>query len=392
MDDSTIERIALQLAEAFGAAFPQSKMAQPQPESQTVAVVKAPETPPCGHAISPRLKTQNPHLCPTCQITSHVAAIMNVQRQIFSRGGIFESREMAHGHKTVRQRWRTEKLRAIKKVTQFRILLNDAHLSENDKAEIMKAEQLWERKVPDLVLVPGVVYTTDVKEMDPSEEDHEVARLMIELLRLVLEKEMTKEDKEATSIPIRSKEKVRVGPSQQDHSIAVQGVPLPVSQPTPPTTPRSVLKRKISSESPTSSSHKRTRFIQVATVSPAHLNISNPSPFIKLPATVTIQPHRQETMATNKRHRSKFARSTLDYAPGVWASGAFEDKANTSYWKVDWDDAERMTKQEEREAQEEMAVLKALKVVSGAWMGLSWMQKVTQHVDLQKLQEDMRKT
>jgi hypothetical protein len=389
VDAPTIEQLALEVAEAFGTAFPETTMAQPQQarEAQTTPVAGATQTPACDHAISGLLRSNlaDPQLCPTCQVYRHIKAIQDVQRQIFHRGGIFQSKNLPHGHKTLRQSWRKEKLRAIKTVTGLHMLMDCAQLSVSDKAEIASAVKRWEKQSPRLVLVPGVVEVGD-----PSEKEHEVARLMIELLTLVLDKEMTKEDKEAISIAKRQKEKARIDQAQQDQS-PTSSTPAAssTSQVTAtPTLPKSILKRKTPSSSPSPSPpHTRIRIAEFATISPSTLNYSNPSPFVKPPTNTapTTQLHRLETMATSKRPQSAFWRAGAGYRPGAWASEGFENKANTSCYKLDWEGTEEMAKQEEMEAEEETAVLRGLRVVTGAWMGLWWVRMVARHIDLKEL-------
>jgi hypothetical protein len=417
MDPAT-EHLAREVAEAFGAAFPESIMAEPPIQPQTPPVAKAPKLPSCDHTISARITPQDSRLCPSCRIARHIQAIKDVQKDLSKRGGVFQSKEKPREHSTIKQRWRVEKIRAINTLDRIKLLLNDDQLSEKDKADIAKAEKLWEEEAPNLGIVPGLVYQGDIVEAEPSEEDHEAARLMIELLRLVLEKEMTKEDKEATTLPIRVKKKAPDAQAHQDRSETSPQHASPPATPKPapksatqaaatPNSPRPILKRKATSESPTTPRHKRLHFNEVATISPAHLNLSNPTPFeappltslpfrpsplaTPPPTTVTTQPHRISTSAEHKRHAHQFKRNRREYAPGTWASGAFEEKANTSWCTVQWDNAEQQMKQEEKEAQWEHEVFAGLKVIVRVWTGLWWVRKVMQHVDLEELKSKMRK-
>jgi hypothetical protein len=413
VDSNTIDKLALQVAQAFGAAFPESTMVQLQPpEAQTTPVAEASEIPACDHEISAFLHDTlgDSRLCPTCQIQGHIKAIQEVQRQIFRRGGIFESKNLPHGHRALRQRWRKEKLCALSTVTKLEELMDDAQLSASDKAEITSAAETWGKQLRKLVLVPGVRLTVKAAVGEPTEEEHKAARMMIALLEAVVEKEMEEEDREAISLAMRQKEKEHIDQAQRDQSPALEG-PCPGRQSatsTPatasttqaaatPSTPRSILKRKASSSPPTTHQHTRIKFAPSVTISPAHLNTINPSPFTQLPFTqlpTTIthmtQIHRQETMATSKRLQSAFWRPGSDYRPGAWASGAFENKANTSCYKLDWENTEQLARQENEEVEEERAVLKGLKVVTGAWVGLWWVRNVVRYIDLLELEGNMR--
>jgi hypothetical protein len=410
--DSLTRNLARQLAKAFEAAYPESVMAAPPPQPQAPPVAKAPESPSCDHQISARITPQNSRLCPSCQIARHVQAIKDVQRDLAGRGGVFTSKDMSNGHKPVRQRWRVEKLRAINTLDRFQLLLRDAQLSEKDKSDLAKAFKLWEDEAPHLERIPGVVYQDDAVQAEPSEEEHEVARLMIELLKLVLQGEMAEEDKEATSLPIRPRETAPDDQAFQDPSEARTSQPAtPKARKETATqamatlmSPRSILKRQASPGSPKSPQRKRLRFNRMATVSPAHLNFSNAtslesSPLTSSPikgsrkpaATLTTQPHRKSTSVDFKRHSGEFKRTRPEYTPGTWASGAFEEKANTSWCTVYWESAERQMKQEEKEAQEEAEVLLALKVIVSVWTSLWWVRKVTRHIDLKELESKMGK-
>jgi hypothetical protein len=406
---SRTEHLARRLSEAFGAAFPDSIMAAPLPQPHEPPVAKAPESLSCGHAISARITPQNSRLCPSCQIFRHVQAIKDVQRDLTKRGGVFQSKDMPHGHKTVRQRWRVEKLRAINMLDRFQLMLKDAQLSEKDKADITKAFKVWEEEAPNLEIVPGVVYQDDNVQAEPSKEEHEVARLMIELLKLMLQKEMAEEDKKATRLPIRLREEAPDGQAHQEPRPLQPAMPKAPNQSAiqaiaTPKSPRPILKRKGTPGSPTSPQCKLLRFDTVATVSPAHLNFSSPTPFgssplasssvkgvIKPSITVTTQPHRKCTSVEHKRKPHEFKRKRPEYSPGTWASGAFEEKANTSWCTVYWENAERQMEQEQKEAQEEEQLVLALKVILSVWTSLWWVRKVTRHIDLEELKSKMRK-
>lgn len=80
-------------------------------------------------------------------------------------------------------------------VAQFEALLADPEVPKRDRHKLERLVETWNRKREDLVKVPGVPGLREVPtEKEPSEEEHEAARLMIKLLMLVLEKEMTTGD------------------------------------------------------------------------------------------------------------------------------------------------------------------------------------------------------
>jgi hypothetical protein len=396
---SKTEHPTRQLSEALGGVFPDSIMAEPLPQPHAPPIAKASESPSCSHAISARITPQNSRLCPSCQIFRHVQAIKDVQRDLTKRGGVFQSKDMSRGHKTVRQRWRVEKLRAINTLDRLHFILKDAQLSEKDKSDIAKAFKLWEEEAPNLEMVPGVVYQDDNAQAESSKGEHEVARLMIELLTLLLQEEMAEEDKEATRLPIRLREEAPDGQAPQDSRPLQRATPKAPNQSAiqaiaTPKSPRSILKRKATPGSPKSPQRKRLRFDRVAIVSPAHLNFSNPTPFESFPlasSPVTTQPHRKSTSVDYKRENHEFKRKRPEYLPGTWASGAFEEKANTSWCTVYWENAEQQMEEEQKEAQEEEQLVLALKKIVWVWTSIWWVRNVTRHIDLEELKSKVRK-
>lgn len=198
MGPPPIEELDRQVAEAFGDTFIHSTMSQarPQPQTQAQIVVKHAER-PCAHHIPTSLaaKLPVPHLCSTCTINADIKAIQDVQQRFADRGSAFVSKQMAH-HKTVRKRWRTAKLALIKTVTFFEALIADSHWSSEDAVKVKAALDVWNKKKLVLTKVPGVNYVPSAEEDGPIEEEHEIARLMVDLLKLVLAKEMAGEDKD----------------------------------------------------------------------------------------------------------------------------------------------------------------------------------------------------
>lgn len=363
-----------------------------------------------------------------------------MQRELGDRGGAFQSKEgNASRHRSLRRVWRDAKIALANAITKFEDFVGDIDTSEQDTAKLREALEIWESKKVVLSRVPGLVYAEGAEEGEPSEEDKEVARLMMELLKVALEKEMTAEEKKATTkLELRRpyREEAPDGLHQPQyatleplsssppspHSASRQKVfaALPVvslestaeaqhgqsaipERSSPPdtgqpkaTTPPPILKRRASrspSSSPSSSSQhksKRVRTASFATISPEALSIANPSPVANLSRTPTVQPHAPHTIAENKRQRSAFHRGTMLYLPGVWASGAFSEKANTSYLGVEWEVMNDKIKKELGEEDAEKKPAAELKEVSGRWVVSWWTKNIVPRLDMEKLKAAMK--
>jgi hypothetical protein len=112
-------------------------------------------------------------------------------------------------------------------------------------------------------------------------------------------------------------------------------------------------------------------------VSPDVLSISNPSPFQKLSTQPTVQPHAPHTTAEKHRRRAEFHRTTVPfYTPGVWASGAYCEKANTAFFKVPVEDMQEAVAKDLSEEEAERALAAKLKEVSGMWVVRMWIKHV----------------
>jgi hypothetical protein len=407
MNQQTVEELARQVAEAFNANFPVATTDLPESRSEPQSHLQAEQhltvptqtivaaQPSCCHPIPASLasKLPNANLCPACAITRRVKEIQDVQQLIVVRGGIFASK---HGddrevHKTVRQGWHLAKIDLANTVALLEMLVADAQTTPDAMTMLKSALDTWSTSEDTLIKVPGITYVDDPVGEIPTEEDHEVARLMMEVIRLVLEKEMTDEDKAAldlesrpvhVSTPPASPEHQRTLPSSSSPSACPRAEVQLISKPLQHLpTPKPILKRGLSPSSMTSSDPKRFRIDSIATVSPAQLNRSNSSPFIKLSTTITTQPHSYHTFAEDQRRRSEFWRRGPGYSPGVWASQAYEKKADTSYYKKSWEHMERKVETGQKEAEEEKTMSLGLNTVAGAWMGLWWFWK-TKKVDL----------
>lgn len=113
-------------------------------------------------------------------------------------------------------------------------------------------------------------YVEGAEKGEPTEEHHENARLMIQLLRLVLEKEMSAEDKayasnrstNASNAKLRSSKREEA--QQPSSLLASPDTPrsaATIASPTPPgaTNPKPILKRKASTSTPLPTLRKRLR-------------------------------------------------------------------------------------------------------------------------------------
>jgi hypothetical protein len=382
---------------------------QPQAQTQAQIVVRHAHG-LCAHPISTCLATELPdsHICPTCTINDNIKTIQRVQEQFVERGGIFASRQIAH-HKTVRKRWRDSKLTLMKTVTLFEALVADPHLPAEDTIMVKAALDIWNQNKVAVTSIPGVKYESDA-DNEPTEEDHETARLMIDLLKLILAKEMTAEDKEchkhqvhwetptspqkslnmvATTESAESvaPEVMSVSPAQQDP--ASLNTSPNTRSPLIPYPPKSILKRKGSLSPQISGQYKRILMTDVVAISPPHLNLTNASPFVTLANSVIFQPHDPHTSADNKRPIEAFRRGTPAYNPGIWASSVTETKAETSGFKKHWALLRREVQQELDEASRENVTAQRLKSVAGAWSVIWWISKVVKKVNVEELKEKL---
>ncbi|KAF2634229.1 hypothetical protein P280DRAFT_474788 [Massarina eburnea CBS 473.64] len=196
--------------------------------------------------------------------------------------------------------------------------------------------------------------------------------------------------------PIDKNESWNEEPPTQD-TARTQPPATPLRNFPPPagtTPPRSILKRK-SRHAPTPSSTpsmgtvKRVRTTDFATISPDTLTYSDTSPLkakrspnssnaltFSNASPPRVHYHREVTRQKGGRKWS-FHRGRKSYMPGLWASPAFSEKANTSFSGVGWDELEKIVDREEKERKEEEDMLReGLKVVSGAWVLAWWIQHV----------------
>jgi hypothetical protein len=431
-----IEDIVRQFNAAFSEAFPpealvesksrapttRSKKEKKEDKKRAKFATKTQEL-SCMHLFPKVLEPQLPHkrLCPTCTITSYIDVIRQVQKELEDRGGWSVSKEMGDGHKTMRQAWREAKIGLMNTVSKLEGLLADATTHSEVLAAIKPALDVYGKNKVLVGRVPGVQYVEGAEEDEVTEEDHDTARLMCRLLTTVLDKELEPEDKTYSSLQALE---------ESIHSAIPQASKPPDAEtlPTAPITPRStdtamtdmamtmdtegsestksILKRKSSISSTSRTTTKRIRMTDTATVSPSH--VVGPAPvgvakyFVdgppetidgKLPdlsPVPTTQPHAAHTIAEQRRGKINFWRPSPGYTPGPWASGAHEEKLNTSEFKVSWEKVDEQAKKAQRKEEEGEKIAEGLKEVSGLWISGWWMKNVVPGLDLEQLQEAMR--
>jgi hypothetical protein len=352
----------------------------------------------CHHEIPVSLasKLANGHVCPTCTITRHIKAVQSVQKQLVERGGAFASKDIGDGnqHRNVKHEWVRAKICLKNMVTLFEVLAADTKTTIEAATTLNDALEVWRKSEDALHIVLGMVYINNTEGKIPTEKDHEIAKLMIELLRLAIEKEMTSEDKEGVAKNrSMNRNEVHQHQSPLEQSVTRNPPRLPRSEASSVAQalsvrkpPRSILKRELIASSTSSPTPKRLRITDNVTISPAYLNTSNPSPFTTLPNTTTSQPHSIHSDAEHKRRRNEFHRRSRAYIPGTWASQTSEEKADTSYRRRDWKYMERVVRKDQREAKEEKTLAEGLKVVAGVYMGL-WRFRKVEDVDLKVLRD-----
>jgi hypothetical protein len=310
-------------------------------------------------------------LCPICELTKHIEAIKRYQKRWDDRYTSEPEEEPGLNLPGIGLRWSRCKLSLMKLITRFERLLVIAKSTEKFMGKLRAALALWEANKAALTRCPGLKYAEE------QEEDDDVARILANLPKLIREREMTGEDKTYTSL---SQRKLQLRQLHQKQ-LAAQPTSALAAEPKPSSLSQSsatkpILKRKHSAAFAPSPPAKRLRIADEVTISPQGLNITNPSPFSPLPSTPTSAPHNEHTDASKKRRSSRWNRRAPVYTPGAWASGDAESKANTSNFSRSWENTERATREEMQEAEEERRVVQGLKVVSGAWMGVWWVQRV----------------
>lgn len=272
--------------------------------------------------------------------------------------------------------WRNAKIALTNTVLNFEELIEQKEVPAENLGKIQDALDVWENNKVGLSRVPGMVYIEGAKEEALTEEDYEILRLMMELLKAVLKKELSEEDLVAVSMA--------------DVAVVAQQPSTPLATPLDQAgqskeTPKSILKRHAGIPSAVDPHRKRVLIAEFAVVSSETLTISNPSPFTVTSNKNTVLPHGYHTSAENHRQRAEFHRGTPIYVPGVWASGAFGKKADTSFFSTPVDSMERMVTMDLEESQREQVMYERLKIVAGCWVALWWARNVALHVELEEL-------
>ncbi|KAF2820607.1 hypothetical protein CC86DRAFT_304380, partial [Ophiobolus disseminans] len=398
------------LAEDFAKSFPRSTMDHTQPQSQVqpqtqrdqqrrLVIAQMEET--CAHSLPASLASLLPklRLFPTCTIDSYAEIIQDVQKVFTQRGGWSLSKEMGDGHKSIRQEWRKAKVGLTNMVTKLEDLLANTAVSSDVAANIKPALEAFEKKKAILAWVPGVKYVKDAEELEPTEEDHESARLMIELLRLILDKGMSADDKAyaAKRASNASTSKAQQSPLPRPQPQTPEPSPTPAPQADQSLkTPKSILKRK-SSISPLSSlSPKRICITEVVTVSPSHILPADHDPMTaEKSSTVTSRSNNKHTFAEASWATGRFWRPSPRYLPGSWASEGFLEKVNTRMLKKADEETARTLKKQEQKDKKATEGLTLAKVV---WVAVCWVAMVSPHVETfkrnmepsEKIREKMR--
>jgi hypothetical protein len=81
-----------------------------------------------------------------------------------------------------------------------------------------------------------------------------------------------------------------------------------------------------------------------------------------------LRKHRSRVDADGKRRKSFYRHSGDNYRPGRWASPVGYEKANTSCYRMNWDEADHHWKGERHELREERRAYKQIKAISGAYV------------------------
>ncbi|KAH7079885.1 hypothetical protein BKA63DRAFT_407144 [Paraphoma chrysanthemicola] len=335
-----IEDLARKVAQAFATAFAEQLTMVTSPTKSQLPIpqtAKAPTgLPTCNHERSEflALRLPVPSQCPTCIIFGPINDIREVQRQFVDRGGAILSKEKGEHHKTLKAKWKRSKIDLMKMVTLNESLMNDPQVPANDKAKVQLALDAYEKRKVGLARVPGVEYVEGAEEEEPTEEDTEIAGLMVELLKKVLDEEMQAEDKEyaarwaAIATAEEPLESWWQSTSKEELAMTTGRPKTPPARPSTsrparsPLTPRSILKRQQSLSTIPSMEGKRICIAEMATISPTYLNVRNDSVLMREPAEPTTQPHSKHATGEHKRTHGQFWRPGTAYTPGPWASQA----------------------------------------------------------------------
>lgn len=288
----------------------------------------------------------------------------------------------------------------MNRLAEWEALTHGSQVFPEDVTNINKALEIWEANKNELSEIPGLNYIEDTKEQEPTEEEHEIAKLTGVLLRMIIEKEIAADEKEERLEKAerngvhmnRDHQSSSSSPLQEHATLNKDAAGQKISSPsTPrttstPNTPKSILKRKTSFTPPDAAPQKRARIADLVTISPPSLNRSNFSPWDKRLDMLITRVHAPYTSEEHKRRTDTFRRSSVYYKPGSWVSCRPWRMAETSNYKVSWDRAEKRVAEELKEEEDERKVYMGLKMVAWTWMITWWIRNVTRHLDLKQLQ------
>lgn len=313
--------------------------------------------------------------CAICVVKTYIHAIKATQSILTQDGGVFASRDKnILQHKTLRMIWRKSKVELINLVSKLEHEEADGKTAVENQQKSREALALWESNKMLLTIVPGVVCRDDKENQQPTDEDHEVAKLMGKLLEMTLKKEMTTEDLIAVQTP---------GEHKFDR-IPQAALPTNPALSTMVSLKKTLLKPAINSHISTSKKtppiYKRVHYADTVTISPERLNISNVSAFTDSSDKVKTQAHNIHTSAEHCRARPTFHRGVFGYEPGVWASEAGYKKANTSFFRISPSAMEMKVDTDLDKAESEMELSRGLKVVFLVWLATWWVKNVLQRV------------
>lgn len=383
---------------------------------------------PCEHRIPSTLLAQlnNVTTCPPCTIQQYITSVKDIQKELTSRGGIFVSRSAKRArhhvydtswraHLNLRNRWCETKIKACNDIMKYEEL--EKKVSEG-KEMLEEAISLWEKECESLAEVPGYA-----KEMSEKEVG-DIVKSMMDSLRGTLagivgevdaemseaESEAAEEEEAAEACPfpdsdidtgaedepMTDAESENVPSSEddndedgeeeeEDESDIVPAEAMDIDTPTTssPTTPDG-----------TKTFRKRVRFTDFATISsdtltyipslfPHIFSITNSSDAsdalsinltslltvnTQLSSSSTLRHHRHRTDAYHRRRKYRFKRTKDGYSAGKWASRVGYEKADTSWFKMDWEDAQIQWRESRYEGREERKVFKSLKAIAGTWV------------------------
>ncbi|KAF2662542.1 hypothetical protein K491DRAFT_709897 [Lophiostoma macrostomum CBS 122681] len=383
----------------------------------------------CPHKIPPSLL---PHLptgstCPSCTVQHHIDTIKSIQSELLARGGIFVSRPRTRKnaddvgwttHVSIRDRWRSAKIKLLNDVMKFEDLSSrDAKSQEKEWSDVDEALRLWDQEKEGLAEVPGYV-----KEMSTQEVSDIVKRMMDQLRGTIegmidedgdsamADADAADEEEDAdcpfpdSDVDLDSDEEgvselgdvdSEADEEEKDQTISAQ--PEDARDSTRlDSHANGEQNTEMDLELPDSNSinsierpGRRVRFTDFALVCPdSHVfvpslfphdttDITSGADALKLalsslntkPSTSpTLLPHRRRVDADRKRLKARFKHTSGGYHAGKWASPVGYIKPNTSWYKLGWKELQKQWAESEQEEIEEQEAFDQLKAIAGTWI------------------------